>query len=124
MFFRRDNTAQAVLDALDHSLAIIEFTPEGKILRGNTNFCAALGYAPGEIAGQHHSLFVEPGYAQSEEYRAFWDKLRRGEFESRQYLRIGKGGRRVWIQATYTPVRGADGRVEKVVKVATDITER
>jgi len=125
MFFRRDNnTAQAVLDALDNSLAIIEFTPEGKILRANTNFCAALGYAAGEIVGQHHSLFIEPAFAQSADYRAFWDKLRRGEFDAQQYLRIGKGGRRVWIQATYNPVRGADGRVEKVVKVATDITER
>jgi methyl-accepting chemotaxis protein len=124
MFFRRDNSAQAVLDALDHSLAIIEFTPDGKILRANANFCSALGYTAGEIVGQHHSLFVEPVYAQSVEYRGFWEKLRRGEFDSQQYLRIGKGGRQVWIQATYNPVLGADRRVEKVVKIATDITER
>jgi methyl-accepting chemotaxis protein len=124
LFQRRDNSAQAVLDALDKSLAIIEFTPEGKILRANANFCNALGYTAGEIVGQHHSLFVEPAYAQSPEYRAFWDKLRRGEFDAQQYLRIGKGGRRVWIQATYNPVRGADGRVEKVVKISTDITAR
>jgi methyl-accepting chemotaxis protein len=124
LFSRRDNSAQAVLDALDNSLAIIEFTPDGKILRANANFCNALGYSAGEIVGQHHSLFVEPGYAQTAEYRAFWDKLRRGEFDAQQYLRIGKGGRRVWIQATYNPVRGADGRIEKVVKIATDITAR
>jgi len=125
MFFqRRDNTAQAVLDALDNSLAIIEFTPDGKILRANANFCNAMGYTAAEIVGQHHSLFVEPAYAQSGEYRAFWDKLRRGEFDSQQYLRLGKGGRHVWIQATYNPVRAADGRIGKVVKIATDITER
>ncbi len=124
MFFRRDNSAKAVLDALDHSLATIEFTPDGKILRANANFCTALGYTAEEIVGQHHSLFVEPAYVQSAEYRAFWEKLRRGEFDAQQYLRIGKAGRRVWIQATYNPVRGADGRVEKVVKIATDITER
>jgi len=124
IFTRRDNTAQTVLDALDSSLAIIEFSPDGKVLRANNNFCDALGYRSTEIVGQHHSLFVEPAYANSADYRAFWDKLRRGEFDAQQYLRIGKGGRRVWIQATYTPVRGADGRVEKVVKVATDITAR
>ncbi len=125
MFLRREfNTAQAVLDALDNSLAIIEFTPDGKILRANANFCSALGYTSGELTGQHHSMFVEPAYAQSAEYRGFWDKLRRGEFDAQQYMRIGKGGRKVWIQATYNPIRGADGRVEKVVKVATDVTER
>ncbi len=124
LFQRRDNSAQAVLDALDNSLAIIEFTPDGKIVRANSNFCNALGYSAGEIIGQHHSLFVEPAYVQTPEYRAFWDKLRRGEFDAQQYLRIGKGGRRVWIQATYNPVRGPDGRIAKVVKVATDITAR
>jgi methyl-accepting chemotaxis protein len=124
MFSRRNNTAQAVLDALDNSLGIIEFTPDGKILRANANFCTAMGYSSAEIVSQHHSMFVEPGYAQTPEYRAFWEKLRRGEFDSQQYLRLGKGGRRVWIQATYNPVRGADGRVEKVVKIATDITAR
>jgi len=123
-FLRRDNTAQAVLNALDNSLAIIEFTPDGTILRANANFCNALGYTSEEIVGRHHSTFVEPAQAQSPDYRAFWDKLRRGEFESQQYLRIGKGGLQVWIQATYNPVRGTDGRIEKVVKVATDITAR
>jgi methyl-accepting chemotaxis protein len=124
IFQRRDNSAQAVLDALDNSLAIIEFTPDGKILRANANFCSALGYSANEIVGHHHSMFVEPAYAESAEYRAFWDKLRRGEFDAQQYLRIGKGGRHVWIQATYNPVRTADGRIEKVIKIATDITAR
>lgn len=127
MFLRRasrDTSAQAVLDALDHSLAIIEFTAEGKILRANTNFCTALGYTPEEIVGQHHRLFVDAAYAESAEYRAFWEKLRRGEYDAQQYLRIGKGGRKVWIQATYNPVRSPDGRIEKVIKIATDITAR
>ncbi len=124
MFLRRDNGTQAVLDALDNSLAIIEFTPEGTVLRANANFCTALGYASAEIVGQHHSMFVDLAYAQGAEYRAFWDKLRRGEFDVQQYPRLGKGGRTVWIHATYNPVRGADGRVNKVVKIATDITDR
>ncbi|GAA0526211.1 hypothetical protein GCM10008941_01950 [Rhizomicrobium palustre] len=127
MFWRRDTStrsSEAVLNAIEHALALIEFTPDGTILRANANFCTALGYRPEEIVGRHHSLFVEPAYVQSAEYKAFWEQLRRGEFDARQYLRIGKGGRQVWIQASYNPVRGADGKVEKVVKVATDISER
>ena len=123
-FFRRDNAAQAVLDAFDQSQAIIEFDLQGTILRANKNFCTTLGYSASEIIGKHHSLFVEPDYARSDDYRAFWEKLRHGEFDSRQYLRIGKGGRQVWIQASYNPVRDETGRVVKVVKMATDITAR
>ena len=67
MFLRRDNGTQAVLDALDNSLAIIEFTPEGTVLRANANFCTALGYASAEIVGQHHSMFVDLAYAQGAE---------------------------------------------------------
>ena len=117
---RSDSTA--VLRALDKALAIIEFDPTGKILTANDNFCTALGYRLSEIKGQHHSLFVEPDYARSGDYREFWAKLGRGEFDAREYLRIGKGGKEVWIQASYNPVLGANGKVAKVVKVATDIT--
>lgn len=124
LFSRRDNSAQAVLDALDHSLAIIEFDTRGNILRANANFCKAMGYAPSEIVGRHHEMFVAPQYAQSSDYREFWIKLGRGEFDARQYQRFGKGGKEVWIQATYNPVRGADGRTEKIIKIATDITAR
>ena len=116
-------TNKATLDAIGRSLAIIEFDPTGKILSANENFCKALGYQASEIIGQHHSLFVEPEYARSPEYREFWAKLGRGEFDAREYKRIGKGGRKVWIQASYSPVIDSGGKVLKVVKVASDITQ-
>ena len=112
----------ATLDALNRSLAIIEFDPKGKVLSANENFCTALGYQASEIVGQHHSLFVEPAYARGAEYIDFWAKLGRGEFDAREYKRIGKGRRNVWIQASYNPVKSPTGKVVKVVKVATDIT--
>lgn len=114
--------SDAVLAALNKSLAIIEFDPTGNILTANENFLAALGYEAHEIAGQHHRMFVEPAYAKSGDYVAFWQKLGRGEFNAAEYKRIGKGGREVWIQATYNPVLSASGKVIKVVKFATDTT--
>ena len=113
---------QAILDALGRSLAIIEFNPSGTILTANENFCAAMGYDLSEIKGQHHSMFVEPDYARSPEYKAFWENLGRGEFDAREYKRIAKGGRDVMVQASYNPVKNGKGVVEKVVKVATVIT--
>ncbi|SFK06397.1 methyl-accepting chemotaxis protein [Caulobacter sp. UNC279MFTsu5.1] len=118
----RGSNAEDTLSALDRSLAIIEFDLSGKILTANENFCAALGYTLSEIKGRHHSLFVDPAYAASPEYRAFWSKLGRGEFDAREYRRIGKGGAEVWIQASYNPVRNGRGVVTRVVKVATVIT--
>jgi methyl-accepting chemotaxis protein len=114
---------KAVLEALDRSLAIIEFDPSGTILSANGNFCKTMGYDLSEIKGQHHSIFVEPDYARSLEYKAFWIKLGRGEFDAQEYKRIAKGGREVWIQASYNPVTNSKGKVLKVVKIATDITE-
>src|SRR5579871_5635206 len=111
-----------VLDALGRSLAIIEFEPSGRILWANDNFCKAMGYDLAEIKGQHHSMFVQPEFARSPDYKAFWTKLGRGEFDAAEYKRLGKGGREVWIQASYNPVVDAKGVVKKVVKVATDIT--
>ncbi|MCK5930927.1 MAG: PAS domain-containing protein [Fulvimarina manganoxydans] len=112
-----------VLKALHRSLAIIEFKPDGTILTANENFCRALGYELSEIVGQKHAMFVEPEEAAGADYRVFWQKLGRGEFDSRQYKRIGKGGREVWIEASYNPIVSS-GKVIKVVKVATDITKR
>ncbi|MFO1321768.1 MAG: methyl-accepting chemotaxis protein [Burkholderiales bacterium] len=103
---------------------MIEFSLDGRILEANENFCKTLGYTQGEIRGQHHSLFVEPAYKGSAEYRQFWDKLARGEFDAGQYKRIGKGGREVWIQASYNPILDMNGRPFKVVKYATDVTEQ
>jgi methyl-accepting chemotaxis protein len=122
--FKRNprRNAEALIKALDRSLAFIEFDPEGTILTANANFCTTLGYDASEIVGRHHSMFVEPAYTRTDEYCAFWTKLGRGEFDAREYKRIGKGGREVWIQASYNPVCDARGKVTKVVKVATDIT--
>ena len=115
---------RAVLDALDRSQAIIEFDLSGKILTANKNFLSALGYSLDEIQGKHHSMFVEPAYRDSAEYREFWARLGRGEFQAAQYLRIGKGGREVWIEASYNPILDGKGRPFKVVKFATDITKQ
>ena len=121
LFTFKSGDAQAVMKALDSSQAIIEFDIDGKILSANQNFCEAMGYQPAELVGKHHSMFVKADYASSPEYQAFWAKLRSGKFERQQYKRIGKGGREVWIEASYNPVmRG--GKPYKVVKVATDIT--
>ncbi len=123
MFKRSHAHAAETLAALDLSLATIEFDPTGKILSANANFCAAVGYALGEIVGRHHSLFVEPAYAASPEYAAFWKKLGRAQVDAGEYLRLGKGGVEIWIQASYNPIRDGRGRVTRIVKVATVITD-
>ena len=115
--------AQTILKALDQSLAIIEFEASGKIQWANDAFCKTMGYSLSEIRGQHHSMFVDPLFAQSAEYRDFWTKLGRGELDAREYKRIGKGGKEIWIQASYNPVRNARGVVYKVIKQATDVTQ-
>jgi methyl-accepting chemotaxis protein len=113
---------EGMLAALDKAQAVIEFTLDGSIVRANENFLNAMGYTLDEIRGRHHSMFVEPAYAQSPDYKQFWEKLNRGEFDAAQYKRIGKGGREVWIQASYNPILDAAGRPFKVVKFASDIT--
>ncbi|WP_244665369.1 MULTISPECIES: PAS domain-containing methyl-accepting chemotaxis protein [unclassified Bosea (in: a-proteobacteria)] len=101
---------------------MIEFDLSGNILGANDNFLRALGYTLDEIMGKHHSMFVEPSERNGDAYAGFWQKLGRGEYDDGQYLRIGKGGRKVWIQASYNPIVDALGQVSKVVKFATDIT--
>jgi methyl-accepting chemotaxis protein len=118
------NDMRAQFAAINRVQAIIEFTLDGKILTANENFLNAMGYTLAEIQGQHHSMFVTPAYRASADYKAFWTKLGRGEYEAAQYLRIGKGGREVWIQASYNPIFDKRGRPYKVVKFATDITEQ
>jgi methyl-accepting chemotaxis protein len=114
--------AAGLLSALDKSLAIIEFDPRGHILWANECFCKVIGYSLSEIVGKHHSMFVDPEYAKTADYKAFWSKLGRGEFDQQEYRRIAKGGRQVWIQASYNPVLNGRGKVVRVVKVATDTT--
>ncbi|WP_092996952.1 PAS domain-containing methyl-accepting chemotaxis protein [Rhizobium sp. NFR07] len=104
-------------------MAIIEFDIEGRILKANKNFCDVMGYQPAEIVGKHHSLFVEPAYAKSPEYAAFWNDLKKGQFFSSDFKRIAKGGREVFIRGNYNPVKNSSGKVLKVVKFANDITE-
>ncbi|MES1953617.1 methyl-accepting chemotaxis protein [Salinisphaera hydrothermalis EPR70] len=113
-----------VLDALDRSLAIIEFAPDGHILEANDNFLNLMGYTRQEVVGAHHRLFCTAEDAADRAYLAFWHKLGdKGEYDSNEYRRIAKDGRSVWLRATYNPILGDDGRVRKVVKFATDITE-
>ncbi|WP_458757798.1 methyl-accepting chemotaxis protein [Afipia sp. TerB] len=110
--------------AIHKSQAVIEFNLDGTIITANDNFLAALGYGLDEIRGQHHRMFVEPVHRDSAAYREFWEKLRRGEYQAGEYQRFGKGGKAIWIQASYNPIYGADGKIAKVVKFATDITRQ
>ncbi|ADG11989.1 PAS domain S-box protein [Caulobacter segnis] len=119
---RLTGDAASKISALSNSLAMIEFDPKGTILAANANFCKALGYEEREIVGKHHSMFVPPDEVSSQAYRDFWARLASGQFDAREYLRIGKGGREVWIQASYNPVKNAAGQVTRVLKVATDVT--
>lgn len=116
--------AEATLAALGKSLAFIEFTIDGVVLTANENFLKVIGYSLPEIDGKHHSLFVEQAYRSAAEYEAFWSKLRQGEFQAGRYKRIAKGGREVWIEASYTPILDRFGKPYKVVKVATDISRQ
>ncbi|MEZ5825146.1 MAG: PAS domain-containing methyl-accepting chemotaxis protein [Geminicoccaceae bacterium] len=119
-----ENNRSDVLDALDRSQAIIEFDLDGIIIDANSNFLSVLGYSREEIVGRHHSMFVEPGEVESADYRSFWNALRAGTYKVGDFKRIGKGGREVWIQASYNPVLDAGGKPVKIVKFAADITER
>lgn len=112
------------IDAIGKSQAVIEFSMDGTIINANENFLNTVGYSLDEIKGQHHSLFVEPEYKSSVEYRQFWEQLNRGEYDSAEYKRIGKGGKEVWIQASYNPILDVNGQPFKVVKYATDVTAR
>ncbi|ESQ88690.1 hypothetical protein ABENE_15725 [Asticcacaulis benevestitus DSM 16100 = ATCC BAA-896] len=118
------NSAQAKLDALNRSLAIIEFAMDGTVLDANENFLRVIGYDLGEIKGKHHRLFVDPAFAQSAEYERFWQDLKQGTFASGEFLRFGKGGAKVWLEATYNPVFDEHGRPARVVKFASDITAK
>lgn len=110
--------------ALDKSQAVIMFDMDGTILSANDNFLKTLGYTIDEIRGKHHSMFVEPAYATSTEYKKFWEALNRGQYQTAEYKRIGKGGKEVWIQASYNPIADHDGKLTKVVKYATDVTSQ
>ena len=110
--------------ALGRSQAIIEFGMDGQIQTANDNFLNALNYSLDEIKGRHHSMLVEESYRTTPEYKEFWAALNRGEYRSAEFKRIGKGGKPVWIQATYNPIHDSSGKPVKIVKFATNITEQ
>jgi methyl-accepting chemotaxis protein len=112
------------LAAINKVMAVIHFNLDGTIIDANENFLATTGYTLDEIKGQHHRIFCEPSYAESPEYKQFWQDLNEGEFADGEFKRFGKGGNEVWIKATYNPIFDADGQVFKVVKFASDITEQ
>ncbi len=112
------------ISAIDKSQAVVEFELDGTILTANENFLKAMGYTLDEIAGRHHGMFVDDVFRQSLEYKQFWERLGRGEYQAGDYKRLGKGGREVWIQGAYNPVLDQNGRVFKVVKYAVDVTKR
>ena len=124
MFSTKMTELKATIDALDHSQAVIEFKMDGTIITANDNFLKTMGYLLEEIRGRHHSMFVTEKDRQSTAYQQFWDALKRGEYQAAEYKRVGKGGKEVWIQASYNPIKGRDGKPFKVVKFATDVTER
>lgn len=115
---------QGKVDAISKAQAVIEFDMNGIVLNANENFLSVMGYALSDIKGEHHRVFCDDDYAASTEYKRFWQKLNRGEFDSGRYRRMGNNGKVVWIQATYNPILDLNGKPYKVVKYASDITEQ
>ena len=113
----------AVYEALDRVQAIIEFDLDGKVVKANENFLNIFGYDLDEVAGKHHRIFCDPQYASSDAYAEFWQMLGRGEFHEAEFKRLAKGGRELWLRASYNPVFDKDGKPVRVVKFATDVTE-
>jgi methyl-accepting chemotaxis protein len=115
--------ASAIYEALDRVQALIEFDMDGTILTANQNFLDTFGYELDEIVGHHHRMFCDPDYAASKEYADFWKRLGRGESDSAEFKRFGKGGREIWLRASYNPVLDEEGNPVRVIKFATDVTE-
>ncbi|USX18063.1 methyl-accepting chemotaxis protein [Oxalobacteraceae bacterium OTU3REALA1] len=118
-----DQDLQAINTALNRVQALIEFDLEGIILHANENFLATVGYTLAEVQGRHHAMFCDPEYVKTAEYKDFWARLGRGEYDRGDYKRVGKGGREVWINASYNPIIDADGKAYKIIKFATVITD-
>lgn len=113
-----------LLDAIDRSMAVIEFDLQGTVLRANDNFLKTLGYREDQVIGQSHRLFCLPEYARSSDYQQLWTRLKNGQFESGTFERVGAAGQSLWLEASYNPIRDASGTVYKVVKYALDVTAR
>lgn len=111
-------------EALNKAMGVISFNMDGTIIDINENFLNVVGYSREEVVGKHHRMFAPPGVANTPEYAEFWAKLNRGEFDSGEYQRLGKGGKDIWLQASYNPILDLNGKPYKVVKYAADITEQ
>ncbi|MGD0815340.1 MAG: PAS domain-containing methyl-accepting chemotaxis protein [Verrucomicrobiota bacterium] len=118
----KDADVQGQLTAVSKAQAVIEFNLDGTILHANENFLKTVGYTMDEVKGRHHSIFVEPAFRESLEYKKFWQELNEGKFQAAEYKRIGKGGKEVWLQASYNPIFDLNGKPFKVVKYATDVS--
>jgi len=128
--FATDVTAQKLrnadlagqIEAIGKSQAVIEFNMDGVVLNANENFLVTLGYSLADVQGKHHRMFMPSDDRDTAPYREFWAALNRGEFQSGEYKRVGRGGKEVWIQASYNPIRDLNGNPYKVVKYASDVT--
>src|SRR5690606_28683136 len=120
----RNAEFESTVTAIRRALAVVEFDLQGKVLTANQNYLDLMGYRLDEVQGRDHRIFCAQDYGASDAYAAFWASLARGELHSGEYLRLAKDGREVWIQASYNPIFDADGRPFKVVKFATDLSQR
>ncbi|MBX9863706.1 MAG: PAS domain-containing methyl-accepting chemotaxis protein [Hyphomicrobium sp.] len=123
MFSSKSTELDAQLAAINRSQALIEFSMDGTIRHANANFLSTVGYSLDELSSQHHRMLVEPSEHRQASYKTFWENLNRGEFQSGEYKRLGKGGKVIWLQASYNPILGSNGKPTKVIKFCTDITE-
>lgn len=117
-------SAMAIYDALNVSMALIEFDTEGRILKANDRFLSAAGYSLDQILGKHHRIFCQKGYADTAEYREFWANLKQGIFQNGQFMRVNSSGETMWLEASYNPVKDKHGKVIKIVKIATNVTDK
>ena len=120
----QEHESESLLKAIGRSMAVIEFTPQGRVIKANQNFLDTMGYRLDEVVGRHHGLFCLPQERESAEYREFWASLNRGEYHSHRFERINKQGQMVYLEASYNPIFDSKGRLYKVVKFASDITRQ
>lgn len=114
----------SLLEAIDRSMAVIEFDLEGTVLRANDNFLKTMGYRAEQVIGQPHRQFCNAEFTRGTQYRELWTRLKNGQFESGTFERVNAKGQPVWLEASYNPIRDSDGKVFKVVKYALDVTEK
>ncbi|PYB80895.1 pili assembly chaperone [Pseudomonas sp. LB-090624] len=119
-----EHESESLLKAIGRSMAVIEFTPQGRVIKANQNFLDTMGYRLDEVVGRHHGLFCLAHERESAEYREFWASLNRGEYHSHRFERVNKQGQTVYLEASYNPIFDSKGRLYKVVKFASDITHQ